>query len=349
MNIEVSYLEDSNVTQQEYEKFLEVYHGKNWPRYIKRAEWYRKNPVAEDNYRVVVAKLDGQLIGQTCAFRTTVVVKGQEKEFWWSVDTFVLSAARGKGIGTKLARKLHEECPNFSSAFYSPTNGHVKRKLGATELFQSYTAFYPTSRFCTLYLCAVLQKLLKRRVNCIIRIPYIYSFINRRSLKNYKIEETSIVDSTIIKFIDECIRENNYDFYVKRDADYLFWKYKDNPGVKYHLLKIINNQKLVAVLSFTDKTKLNVAAQKAVGIKMLDFFLLPDSGLRFKDMFQIISDFCRKNHLKIDGILSVKKVNYFPRIIYPFKGSPLLSMMKGVSISNPYLSRMDQDGEQMDF
>lgn len=348
MNIEVSYLEDSNVTQQEYEKFLEVYHGKNWPRYIKRAEWYRKNPVAEDNYRVVVAKLDGQLIGQTCAFRTTVVVNGKEKEFWWSVDTFVLSLARGKGIGTKIARKLHEECPNFSSAFYSPANGHVKRKLGATELFQSYTVYYPTSRFFSIFLGAVVQKLLRRKVNWSVRIPNLYSFFNKRSLKNFLVEE-SLMDSSIMDFINECIQGHDYDFYVKRDPAYLNWKYNENPGLKYHLLKISKDKKLVAVLSFTDVTKLNIAAQNALGIKMLDFFTKPGSGVSFKDLILIICDYCRKKHLKIDGILSVKKVNYYPRLVYPFKGSPLLSLMKGEIISNPYLSRMDHDGEQMDI
>ena len=49
------------------------------------------------------------LWGKPVHTRVNVRIDGHSDELWWGVDTFVLPAARGEGIGKKLQKKLLDD------------------------------------------------------------------------------------------------------------------------------------------------------------------------------------------------------------------------------------------------
>ena len=59
-----------------------------------------------------------------------------------------------------------------------------------------------------------------------------------------------------------------------------------------------------------------------------------------------IFDFFKNNKIKVDGVLSLNKINYFPKLT--LQKQPLLStFVCEHEITNPYLSLGDADMEQM--
>ena len=87
------------------------------------------------------------MVGQASAFKVTAIIEGKEQALYWGCDTFLLQEYRGYGIGKTLQKIMHETCPNFSSAWYSPINGIIKRKCGCFDLMELRFTYYPVSYF----------------------------------------------------------------------------------------------------------------------------------------------------------------------------------------------------------
>lgn len=103
------------ISVDRYKLFLHEYYGDSAEERYRRLEWYKKR----GNYYLLLALYNGEPVGQSSAYQASARINGNNSDWWWSVDTFVLSRMRGKGIGKGLQKRLHCDFPNFSSLWYS--------------------------------------------------------------------------------------------------------------------------------------------------------------------------------------------------------------------------------------
>lgn len=332
----LKYIEEIGITNEEYITFLEKhYKERAHDKAYARRWWYS----SKGEVKILLALIDGKIVGQNCAFKDTAVINGAETIIWWGCDAFVLSETRGMGIGKKMQMKLHNELPNFCSAWYSPVNGIIKKKCGSKPLFSYNTAYYPMSSFLKFYLIKVFKKVFKRDINFSYRIPYIYYYINSIFKKRYNFSETELCN-IVYEFIDNSTLKE-YDFYVKRDKEYLEWRYKKNPNLKYFVVKVENKGKIEAVVMFTEiftYNKLSVS-------NILDVFKDVNSKITDKDIVLTVGRFFKKKKEGIDGINFLCKCSYFPKIVHRIDFLTTIETDK--IIMHPYVSYSDQDMTQM--
>lgn len=337
-------INNSDFSEEKYISFLKQYYrdDKETQQRFKRVKWYNKCP----DYKILLAVLNNEIVGQTSAYRCTAIIKGKEEEWWWSVDTFVLPKMRGKGIGKKLQNKFHQDLQNFSSLWYSPSNGIIKKKCGANEIATIDFNYYPISNYFHFIFNLILKRFINSSVNIKFQNHYFYYYINKLRNKKYNIEEIIFPNSKYEKFINECLKQ--YDIYIKRDNEYLTWKYINNPSLNYNSLAIydIKNRNLIGIVAFSNVYNKNLYGQEMKVISILDVFIKPKSCLYYKEVFCYIIQFYKNKKMYIDGIISLQDTNYYPKFIYPLKGSFLLSTNKTIC-KNPYFAYSDQDMEQM--
>lgn len=335
--IELIYIDDANVTQEDYLEFLEQhYQERAIYKFGTRREWYGK----KEDYKILLAIADGEIVGQSCAYKDIAFINGKEASVWWGCDNFVLPKTRGKGIGKKLQKKLHEDLPNFSSAWYSPINGIIKSKCGSKSLFDLAFAYYPVSTFFTIYLNKVIKKLLKKEFNLKIPLPFFYTLLNKCfGHKEREIKETAYNDS-IYGFIANSTLDE-FDFYTKRDKEYLNWRYNENPNLRYYAVEACKGNETDAVILFT-----HAHTEKGITVtKILDVFKRKGAKVSNKDVLIYVATFFKKKRITIDGIQFIGECNYYPRQIN--KTSFLSTANIKGEIRKPYISYSDQDMTQM--
>lgn len=336
-DIEFKYIEEANVTEESYLEFLKTeYKERATDKFGKRREWYKK----KDGFRILLAMCNNEIVGQACAYKDNVVINGKETIIWWGCDNFVLAKTRGMGVGKKLQMKLHEDLPNFSSAWYAPINGIIKTKCGSKPLFDVAFVYYPVSRFFTIFISKAIKKFLKKKVNINIRLPFFYTVINKcTGYKRVEIKET-LLNENVCDFITNSTL-NEHDFYTKRDKKYLNWRYNENPNLKFYTTEIIRDGELEAVLLFTHAHIEN----GIVVTKILDVFKKKDCMLNNKDLLISVASFFKKKRVSIDGIQLINVCKYYPCQI---NKAPFLSTIKlDANIKNAYISYTDQDMAQM--
>lgn len=309
-------------------------------RFNERIPWYS----SKDNFKVLIAEVDGEYVGQSCAYCADANIKGNKTKIFWGVDTFVLGTMRGLGLGTKLQKRLHEDCCNFSSAWYSPANGFIKRKCGGKELFNISFCYYPVNKLYGVYIDRAIRKIFNREIHFRFPIKRIYSGINFVGCDlQFDYSEISFTKD-VIQNISTWLSCMKYDFYIERDVDFIDWKYNKNPNLKYHLLEIKSSKCVEGYVAFTEPHETVFNDGNITGVKILDFVSRKDSLLKMSDVLFIVIDFYKRNKQSVDGIFSLCKIPYkFMKTIEV----PVLSTLTSEDIHNPYLGYIDQDMEQM--
>lgn len=339
MRVKVFYVDNiDSMKDKMLELYLEFYGEVGRMRLEKRYSWYKKH----GNYKLLLAEYDGKLVGQASAYQVKCIVKNAPVELWWGVDMFLLEKARGLGIGKKLQNKLHNDCRNFSSVWYSPINGIIKRKCGAKDLLSVKFCYYPISKCYGFFLDRVFGKVFKMKAHVQLPIYDIYSKVNACSAKGYSTEELNFSVS-IVNQMNIWLAQSQHDFYVERNWDFIRWKYIDNPNMDYHLLEIKNNDVVCGYLAFTEVYPSCFHGGIANVCRILDFVKSPNTSLNLKNAISIISSYYRGKK-KLEGVEALESINYaFKKV----ESTTLLSTMEEKNINHPYLTYIDQDMEQI--
>ena len=229
--MEFIYLQEKDIETMQYISFFEMFHGVgSFKKRSERVHWYFRS----GNFKLLMAVVDDRFVGQACSYKATAIIHGKEQEWWWGVDNFVLEEMRGKGIGKALQKKLHNDCPNFSSATYSSLNGIIKKKCGSHKIFEYHRYYCPVSCWLTLYTELILKKILSRKISIPkIRLPYVYGLLNKsQAIDKYTIKElkSSDYNDQLSSFIEDCLKSTS--FHIQRSTAYLRWKYLQNPSIK---------------------------------------------------------------------------------------------------------------------
>ena len=90
-------------------------------RFNERIPWYN----SRDNFKVLIAEVGGEYVGQSCAYSANANIKGKKTTIFWGVDTFVLGTMRGLGIG----KKLQEEIMDLKRLLSVYREGILKEKI----------------------------------------------------------------------------------------------------------------------------------------------------------------------------------------------------------------------------
>ena len=336
------YYNSDEVSEERYLNFLEKYYKERIDIKKKRLTWYQNS-----NYKhsILLAMEGDEIVGQSCAIRNSVIVKNSVQNIWWSVDTFVLSEWRGRGIGKILQQKLHKDFENFSSLKFSKTNGFIKLKYGAKKIFINEINYYPINNILPILLDKITLKIFKRKINLYFKDKYNFFYILNSFSYNTKcdiyFDEFQKYSDDVIAFINSQLNKN--DFYVERNKEYIQWKYYSNPSISTHCIIIRAKEKIVGVCFYTDIFKKDFYNTELFCSKVLDLFYSKEIDSKFI-FISLVNYFLDKNQ-KIDGIISINKFNYFPSIII-YKDY-FLSTIGFNEIKTPYISLGDQDMEQM--
>lgn len=330
------YKDEYAGSDQEYFEFLtKCYADRASIKFNERGRWYHNG----QGYKILLAVRDNKIVGQSCAFKVVVVVKGKDKPIWWGCDSYVLAEARGCGVGKRLQRKLHEDLPNFSSAYYAPTNGHIKRKLGAKELFPIEFTYYPISS-CLLPIGSMIASKFLKRKWPFVHIPNLYYHLNKASASKYKYKKVELTEELVGK-MQTSLQQS--DFYIKRDWGYMKWRYVDSPGLTYNVIEISNKDQVLAhaiISSACSKGNYKV-------VYLMDQFIYNSECINNKSVLAVVASYIKEMIGTIDGIYSLHPANWFLKFIYPKPNVKFLSTIEVTDIINPYVSYSDQDMVQI--
>lgn len=344
--IEYHFLSNEEVNSAEYIELQNKIHGKNgYESRIKRIRHYSET----GDLRILVAKVDGIMVGQASAFKVTAIIEGKEQALYWGCDTFLLQEYRGYGIGKTLQKIMHETCPNFSSAWYSPINGIIKRKCGCSDLMELRFTYYPVSYFMGMMWQLVTLKIFKKRIKINTSIPYLYYKLNKlfyhNPLSKYDIQTVNYdsIGREISEFMETALK--GYDFHIKRSLDFLKWAYgwKHNA---YTMLKFLANGKIEAIVAFSNIHEATHVVAKVKGVSIYDLIISPDSKLTRKDILMYVIEYHKCRRMKLDGIITFEYMPWFPKFFYPRPYAALLSTY-GKKVEKGYLSLIDQDMDQL--
>lgn len=348
---EYVFLEDSDIegnlykefnTSEEFCKFKHTEKGEDlYAKQIKRIRHYKSCY----DLKILCAKVDGKIVGQSCALKAYAIVKGVREEWWWSVDTFLMTACRGLGIGKSLQKILHDTLPNFSSAWYTPINGAVKKKCGAHGIGNIEFAYYPVSTSLSIFGDLGFRKLFKRPIPFRITIPYMYSSLNglfiNTKLKEYAISEIPYdkMGEDVSEFMEAVLSKK--DFHIERSLHFLKWRYSFLPA-GYTMLRFEKDGKTEAVVAFSNVYQSKFDAAPIKGVTIYDFIISPDSKLTKRQVLCFIANWFKRMQMKMDGFQMLDTFHYFGRWTYPFKACPVLTTLPG-EYPDLYLTYADQD------
>lgn len=345
-DVKVDYLPEAGLEDPKFVSLSEKFYGKG--QYASRKARLEHFSAFLD-FRCCVAIVDGDYVGQSCAYKTYAIAEGKRREFWWAVDTFVLSECRGKGIGKKLQEKLHQDIPNFSTAWYSPINGIIKRKYGADDIFGYRLMYYPVSCLFSMALDACWRKIFKRPFPVRLSLPSFYSRLNSlmslKRLRRCEVEEHRVQDMAEHDFAFIAESMKGYDFYIERSPEFLRWRYTAMPyGI--HLYRIKQEGKQVAFAACSDPHPSGFCGAPVQVVTIYELLIAPDVSLNRKDVMFLLSEQFRKQGKHVDGIYSSLDTSYMGRVCYPVSPRLVLSTLRG-KFKNPYFTFADQDLDQI--
>lgn len=345
--MDLRYLTEQDIETKEYISFYEKFHGVGaFEQRRERIHWY----FCCAGFKLLTASVDGRYVGQSCAYKTTAVIDGEDTEWWWGCDGFVLLEMRGQGIGKTLQKKLHEDCPNFSSASYSAVNGIIKKKCGGHGLLPYFQFYLPISCYFSLYAELALKKIVSRKLTLPrVHIPFLYYKLNKMisSVGNYAVREFSLADNKeqIAHFMDENLSGSG--FHIKRTEAFLQWKYQQNPSLRYHGLEILRRERVEGVIFFSAPYNGTFTLSRVRISKVLDAVVRKGSTLTMRELYLLAIRFLHEKGYKIDGLKTLLPSSYYLQIRYPRKPIYMLSSYSCSMFSNGYLTFIDQDMEQM--
>lgn len=346
-NIEFKFFSEKEQSSSEYKALLtSFYNNPNaWEIRKQRMEHYSYF----GDFRLVVAKLDGVLMGQASAYKVNAVIYGKEEPLYWGCDTFLLPQSRGLGMGKKLQKILHEECPNFSSAWYSPINGIIKRKCGASELMSLKFTYYPVSNFWGMMFQLASTKVFNRKISIKPIFGRIYYYLNKgfrvNKISNYEVSKLTFNDINyeLSNFMESALQK--YDFHIKRDLIFLKWAYgwkKDS----YDMYIFKKSGKIEAMVSYSQVHNCNFVVSSVPGVSILDLVISPSCELKEKDLLLFVIEQCKRDHKHIECVIALQDIPYFMKFTYPRPSVPLLSTF-GKKVNKGYISLIDQDMDQI--
>ncbi|MBD3164426.1 GNAT family N-acetyltransferase [Candidatus Woesearchaeota archaeon] len=190
----------------------------------KHLMWkFDENPKNKGQKKLWIIRKGGELIGMAGLLPVKLKVKGKYYSAGWGANLLVKKKYRGKGFSKPLNKKRMAYFDIYMSYPSSKIASKIYKKMNGKP-------------FNVPIYIKILNNFVKKRnkfLNSILCL--IDFFIQTKHDKNrLAIKRVNRFDEEINKFWDKI--EKNFNFIVKRDMDYLNWKYVDiKPDINYEI------------------------------------------------------------------------------------------------------------------
>jgi predicted GNAT family N-acyltransferase len=239
--LETAYAEEGDVLQQKM---------------VKRWSWqYRENPCidqAKDDLTVVIANRGDQIVGQACLTPVKLKIENQYHLAFWGGDTIVLPQYRGGGVATKIMQGQIDNARFMIGIRAHPITFKVALKLGYQKL-KPVPIYRRFVRFDDLLFFHYLMKATQSKpaIKWIARVMWKTLLIGKmvaavtflalglRNLLERRPKKKGLTDIEAVQNFDERIdrlwslTNNQYDVIVKRDSEFLNWRYSPHTMLDY--------------------------------------------------------------------------------------------------------------------
>ncbi|MBP7865796.1 MAG: GNAT family N-acetyltransferase [Acidobacteria bacterium] len=240
---------------RELEKYYYFAYGKRARyKYPERWNWlFRDNPWSKkDKPDIFVAEsVDGEIVGHVASFSVPCKVLERSTVLGWGCDAKVSPSLRGQGVGKKLYER-RQDCSLFGSFNSAKISTKIKLSLGAIVgpsarffvYFNKFTHKYTLESLRSRSLETIPRSLL----NCLLFLRY-YRLISKLHCTPNRSDvaiESRIGDPKPADFGDRDTKlwttvRNKYDFAIERNADYLNWRYREEPWGKHYCCRAYDN------------------------------------------------------------------------------------------------------------
>jgi len=204
-----------------------------------RWDWqYRRNPAARRGEPLIwVAREGGSVIGQYAAMPVVVQVDGREVEAAWGMDVMVAPERQRQGLGEQLFRTWDRNVGAALGLGLTESSLRLFQKLRWPDLGSVPSLAKPLSRR------ALRRPTWSRTINRLISAlisPWVRLIARPRPVT----EEIRVIKQFDERFTELWSRlAREFSFAVRRDADYLNWKYVQPPHVRYHIAALVRGDR----------------------------------------------------------------------------------------------------------
>ncbi|WP_165967173.1 GNAT family N-acetyltransferase [Jeotgalibacillus sp. S-D1] len=284
------------------ELFFRVFQTK---RSIEEWNWKFSNSL-KHRPLITVYEEDDEIVGHAAALVFEGEIGGKRALFAERIDVMVHPAHRGKGVYQKVIQHLMEQCQkngiNFVYGYPAPK---------AKELFIRYMDGREITYVPRLMKFLSPGKLVMGRFVFFKKISFLFTWIDRLLKKSKKIpadltvERVSRADAKFDLLWDRAGKD--YDVLLKRDADYLNWRYFEHPTRKYEVYLVSTDKKIIGYFVIRKETQ-QKNSQSINFIHIIDL-LCANNG---QDITQIVLGILSKtNEADIVSTWSLSHTNHY--------------------------------------
>ena len=204
-----------------------------------RWEWqYRRNPAARRGEPLIwVAREAGSVIGQYAAMPVIANIGGRELDAAWGMDVMVAPERQRQGLGEQLFRTWDRNVGVALGLGLTESSFRLFRKLRWPDLGSVPSLAKPLSRRALRR--ATWSQGLNRLISAL-TYPWVRLVARPRPVT----EEIRSIRQFDERFTDLWNRVGgSFAFAVRRDANYLNWKYVQPPHVRYHIAALVRGDR----------------------------------------------------------------------------------------------------------
>lgn len=217
-------------------------------RYKKKLwDWQFTHPSKRTWKPVIATNEDNKVLGFNAVMPTQIYYKGSLIDAAWSCDFIVDASCRGKGLGQKIKQQLHSNYPLLFSLGISDQAVRVLEKMG-WKAGTSVIAYRKRNHSGGIkgQIIRLIQRLNQTFTTWLQVSPSSSSF--EFSLSSHLPEKELINELS-----EKCTA--TYEKTIKRDYNYLNWRYQLHPLASYDFICIWNGAQLMGlgILRSTDK------------------------------------------------------------------------------------------------
>ncbi|GAB4580928.1 MAG: hypothetical protein Fur0022_36730 [Anaerolineales bacterium] len=226
-------------------EFLRQAYPERWQyKFPERWAWeFERNPFRGNGLPIWIALDGARIIGQSCALIEPLILHGQETRVGWGVDFFVLPAYRGQGLGTRLQQANNASHEVFMSLSMAAAAARIKAQIGLQTLppiplFTKIVQHDPASVLATLIARTHLPEVIIRRTGVHRLSASLLTAREARRAREFSPPRAGVGLTPVERFGPEADAlwqrlSPHFTALIRRDAEYLNWKYVDQPHVQY--------------------------------------------------------------------------------------------------------------------
>ncbi|WP_106496122.1 GNAT family N-acetyltransferase [Lentibacillus sp. Marseille-P4043] len=252
----------------------------NKERTLEHWEWkYIKNPQSLNPF-ILVYEEDQKIIGHIALWVANAYMEGKATKVALRVDTMVDPEARGKGIYRKLNEAMLAEAKESGISLLYGFPAPKAKELLLNTTNANYVE--DISRYMLILDPGAIAANMYSFLSPIKSVGRVF-----KRLKQRKLKKTSLPVGWKVEAVEHC--DQRFDqlaekvktikpIMLKRDADYLNWRYLNHPENNYTILALTNNDELQGYVTVNKRKRDFKNGQAMIGF-IIDYLAVEDKAV----------------------------------------------------------------------